>query len=244
MSKKHESISSEIALGTSENLIKKVLESVVSGLTSDFIQAIPFVPVIKAGISAISNLKEARYHNNLISFFDESQESKEFAEVFFTNKSNAEIGLEILSLVEQTNLSCQAEMLARITRMWKQSKRITKEQFDEYANIILSFDNHLIRQFEKYMTYKEVSYESNSGIQIDRMGIKLDNPIDEMFIYPNMHFVTYGFLRRKQNRNMVIGNAFQQEGHYSITDKAHFFYNNIFKDQKNTTATAVNYNMF
>lgn len=244
MNKKHDSKSTEIALTTTENFIKSALDNVSDGIGAEIIKSIPFASSILAIGKAISNLKDARYHKNLVAFFYESEESEQFSKKFFEEKSNAEIGLEILSLVEQSYLEHQARMIARITRMWKQSKEISKEQFDEYANIILSLDNHLIREFEKYMSYKPKSSRAEFGIEVNQNGITFGNPINQMFTSPNMHFVVYGFLKQKTNPNTVIGGSLAKEGHYSITDKAHFFYNKIFKEQDNTISPSVNYNMF
>lgn len=229
MKKKFESDHSEIPLTVSENLLKDMLDDVVEGVGVDILKAVPFVPAFLAVREAISNFKDARYHRNLIAFFYESKENEKFSRDFFNNKSNAEIGLEILSLVEQTYLEHQAQMIARITRMWKETQMLNKEEFDEYASIILSFDSHLIRQFEQYMTYKGPVDQNNKAISIGPDGIDSAKAQPEMFLYPNMIFVSHGFLRQREIKNVLMGGSFAKEGSYSITKKAHFFYENIFK---------------
>lgn len=230
MSKKQDAGSSDIALSTADGLVKKVLEDVTSGVSGEIISEVPVISSIFAVGRAISTLKDARYRKNLIAFFYESEDNTEFMKRFFKDKSNAEIGLEILGLVEQSYLEHQAKMIARITRMWKETNDISKEKFDEYANIILSFDSHLIRQFEVYMTYKPPVQENNHGIVIDHAGINLGNKKDEIFIYPNMLFVSYGFLRQREIKNVVMGGSFAKESHYTLTEKAQYFYINIFKN--------------
>ncbi|MFW6557210.1 hypothetical protein [Acinetobacter baumannii] len=228
--KKEEVNTSEIALDTSENLLKKVLEDVADGIAGDILSAIPFTSSLIAIGKAINNLKNKKYYKNLYAFIYESKEQEKFAKKFFSEKSNAEIGLEILSLIEQTHLERQARMIARITRMWKETGEINQDQFDEYANIILSFDSYLIKQFEKYMQFKKPDERKSYGMAFTASGVQLGQQHDEMFIYPNMIFVTHGFLRQNIQTNVVIGGAFQKDAHYSITDKAHDFYLKIFKD--------------
>jgi len=228
--KKEEVNTSEIALTASESLIKTVVEGVTDGIGSDLFSAIPFASSIVAIGKAFNNYKNVKYYRNLHAFIYESDEQEKFAKKFFSEKSNAELGLEILSLIEQTYLERQARMIARITRMWKETGEINQDQFDEYANIIVSFDSYLIKQFEKYMQYKKPDESKSYGMTLTATGVQLGQQHDEMFIYPNMIFVTHGFLRQNTQTNVVIGGAFQKDAHYSITDKAHYFYSKIFKD--------------
>ncbi|QVR66714.1 hypothetical protein [Acinetobacter sp. BHS4] len=228
--KKEEVNTSEIALTTTENIIRTSLEGVAEGIAVDLISAIPFTSTLVAIGKVINNLKNQRYYKNLHAFINESEAQEEFSKKFFTEKSNAEIGLEILSLVEKTYLEKQARMIARITRMWKETKEIDKDQFDEYANIIMSFDSYLIKQFEKYMQYKKPEEKVSYAVNITPNSIKPGNQHDEMFIYPNMNFVTHGFLRQNTQKKVFMAGAFQKDSHYSITEKAHYFYSKIFKD--------------
>lgn len=229
MNAKQDTGSSDIALSTADGLVKKVLEDVTTGIGGEILSELPVVSSLFAVGKAIGALKDARYHKNLIAFFYESEENTEFMKKFFNNKANAEIGLEILGLVEQSYLERQAEMIARTTRMWRETNEINKEEFDEYANIILNFDSHLIRQFESYMTYKPPVQETNQSIVIDHKGVNLGNKKDEMFVYPNMLFVSYGFLRQREIKNVVMSGSFAKESHYTLTEKAHYFYIKIFK---------------
>jgi len=230
MSTKADSGTSGVAITTADGLVKKILEDVTSGVSGEILSEVPVISSIFAVGRAISTLKDARYRKNLIAFFYESEENTEFMKKFFNSKANAEIGLEILGLVEQSYLEHQAEMIARITRMWKETNEISKEKFDEYANIVLNFDSHLIRQFEVYMTYKPPVQEINQGIVIDHQGVNLGNKKDEMFVYPNMLFVSYGFLRQREIKNVVMSGSFAKESHYTLTEKAHYFYTKIFKN--------------
>ena len=71
-----------------------------------------------------------------------------------------------------------------------------------------------------------------------------------MFIYPNMTFVTHGFLRQKENKKLYINNAFGKDPYYSLTDEARYFYNNIFKEPNQSkdnnvpSTTSFNYRRF
>lgn len=233
MSKKQDAGSSDIALSTADGLVKKVLEDVTTGVGGEILAEIPFVSSIFAVGRAVSALKDARYRKNLIAFFYESEENTEFMKRFFEDKANAEIGLEILGLVEQSYLERQAEMIARITRMWKETKEISKETFDEYANIILNFDSHLIRQFEEYINYKKPTASNlDYGLKIDASGTCV-NPLlfetNSMFYNPPMDFVSFGFLEREFIPNHFEANGLKRKDYYSITQKAHDFYNSIFK---------------
>lgn len=229
MSAKQDVGSTDIATSTADGLVKKILEDVTTGIGGEVLSEVPVVSSLFAVGRAISALKDARYRKNLISFFNESEENKGFMKRFFEDKSNAEIGLEILGLVERSYLEQQAEMLARATRMWRETKEIDKEKFDEYANIILSFDAYLIRQFEAYINYKRPIKSANQGIVIGPNGINLGEPKHEMFLHPNMFFVSIGFLRQNEIKNVAMGGSFNKESHYSITEKAYDFYEKIFK---------------
>lgn len=241
--KNKDSNNSEIPLTIIENIGKNVLESVAEGVTTELVKAIPFVSVITGFSKAYTNLKEARYQKNLHAFLFESSDSKKFSEKFFSDKSNAEIGLEILSVLEQITLNHQAEMLARLTRLWKETKEIDDDTFHEYSNIIINFNQHLINEFEKYMTMKIPSKHSYGGLSFTQNGAKFDNPVDDKLIYPNMFFVVYGFLKKKQSQTVFVGNSPLEEGYYLLTDKANFFYNKIFKDN-NAENEVKNYNRF
>lgn len=232
MQKKRDTNSTELALNTSENLLDSLLADATENLAEGFLKAVPFGGSIVAIGRAFSNYRDAKYYKQLVEFFTESEDTKGFSEKFFNNKDNTEIGLEILGLIERTYLPKQARMIARITRMWKEKQTITKEQFDKYSHMIMTFDSHLIKEFEKYMTYRKpiAQDQYNEGLTIGPGGIDMGNRPDEMFIYPNMTLVNHGFLRQKENMAAFILNAPVKDPYYSITSDAIYFYNNIFKE--------------
>ena len=233
MNVKQDNGSSDIAVSTADGLVKKVLEDVTTGVGGEILSEVPVVSSLFAVGRAIFALKDARYRKNLIAFFNESEENKDFMRKFFEDKSNAEIGLEILGLVERSYLEKQAEMIARATRMWRETEEINKEEFDEYTNIILNLDSHLIRQFEQYINYKKPTASNlDYGIKIDASGTHINPSLIEtnsMFYNPPMDFVSFGFLEREFIPNHFEANGLKRKDYYSITPKAHDFYRSIFK---------------
>lgn len=208
MRKKKDTNSTELALNTTENLLDPLLSDAAENLAEGFLKAIPFGGSVVAIGKAISNVRDARYTRQLVEFFNESEDTKEFAKKFFKDKKNVQIGMEILSLIERTYLAKQSKMIARAFRLWKEEGSIDQKLFDDYVNIIMSFDNHLISEFEQF----------------------IQSPPQTLFSYPNMNFVIHGFLKEQESTSVMVEGKFQKTGKYNKTDRAYHFYDYIFRD--------------
>lgn len=208
MRKKREINSSELALNTTENLLDPLLSDAAENLAEGFLKAIPFGGSVVAIGKAIANMKDARYTKQLFEFFHESEDTKKFAQKFFKDKTNVAIGIEILSLVERTYLAKQARMIARAFRLWKEEKVFDKELFDDYVSVIMTFDNHLIREFENLMQTLPNTLLSNS----------------------NLTFVMHGFIKEQESTHSIIDGVRQTTGKYYKTERAYHFYDYIFRD--------------
>ena len=206
--KKRDTNSAEVALNTSENLLDPLLADATENLAEGFLKAIPFGGSVVAIGKAIANVRDARYTKQLTEFFHESEDTKEFAQKFFKDKSNVEIGMEVLSLVERTYLAKQARMIARAFRLWKEEKVFDKELFDDYVSVIMTFDNHLIREFEKVM----------------------QTVPDALFRQVNLTLVTHGFLEAERSTKIVTQGVHQTTGKYLKTKRAYHFYDYIFRE--------------
>lgn len=206
--KKRDTNSAEVALNTSENMLDPLLADATENLAEGFLKAIPFGGSVVAIGKAIANVRDARYTKQLTEFFHESEDTKEFAQKFFKDKSNVEIGMEVLSLVERTYLAKQARMIARAFRLWKEEKVFSKELFDDYVSVIMTFDNHLIREFEKIM----------------------QTVPNTLFSKVNLTLVTHGFLNEQESGSIQIGDMRQTTGKYFKTERAYHFYDYIFRE--------------
>lgn len=199
----------EIALSTAENIADELIFKSATTFVEDLAKSVPVASVVLGLTKAISNYKTAKDQRQLLAFIQEAENTDaEFIKKFFQDKTNIELGFEILGILDQTYLEKQARMIFRVTQLFRE-KVITKAKFNKYCYIIKKLDSHLIYIIENY-------YESIHDPHSDR---KIN------FVAPNMDLLSFGFLIQKQSKN----NTYEYPS-FQRTEDFYSFYENIFKD--------------
>ena len=138
----------EVLLNTAENLADEIIFKTATTFLEDLTKSIPVASIILNLTNAYSNYQTSKNQRQLLSFISQLQSvDPQFIEKFFLNKSNTELGFEILGILDQTYLEKQARMLGRTIILYKDEK-ISKQQFDKYTYIITKIDNYLANKIK------------------------------------------------------------------------------------------------
>lgn len=223
-SSKHVAI--DLALTTAENITDEIVFKTATTLLDDLIKSVPFSPIVTNLIGAYTNFETAKKQRQLLNFVQHAEDINQgFIEKFFKNKHNAEIGFEILGILDQTYLDPQARMIGRAAILLD-SKRISKQDFNKYTYIITKLNSHLIHLIQSlYTTGKDF----NSGMKETGHNIisSIGCSLQVSFPNPNMDLISFGFLEEYSDENKKMWNALSQ---YRRTQFFYDFYEKIFKD--------------
>jgi len=204
---------SEILLTTTENLSDEILFKTANSFLEDAVKSIPFASLITSSIETYTRFRILKEQKQLLAFIQETENlDNGFVEKFFKQKSNAEIGLEILGILDQTYLEHQARMIGRVTLLLK-DKKISKQEFDKYTCIITKLNNHLIDLIDELYLI-----ETNRNDPDFEFDIKNQN----------MELVNFGFLIEVSSQLYPCATQISQ---YKKTDYFDYFYKRIFKDK-------------
>lgn len=202
---------SEILLTTTENLSDEILFKTANSFLEDAVKSIPFASLITGSIETYTRFRILKRAET--AFIQETENlDNGFAEKFFKQKSNAEIGLEILGILDQTYLEHQARMIGRVTLLLK-DKKISKQEFDKYIYIITKLNNHLIDLIDELYLIETNRNEPDFEFDIKN---------------PNMELVSFGFLIEVSSQLYPGATQISQ---YKKTDYFDYFYKRVFKDE-------------
>lgn len=202
----------EFVLTTTENLADEIIFKTANTLLEETLKSIPFASVITGSIDSYTRFRTLKEQKQLLAFIQEAENINHgFIEKFFNDKSNTELGLEILGILHQTYLEHQARMIGRASVLFK-NLSISKQEFDKYTYIITRLNSYLIHLVEKLY-----SIETNR-----------DDPEFEYDIKnPNMELINFGFLVEVSSP-LYPGST--QTSQFKKTSDFDYFYDNIFKD--------------
>ena len=202
----------ESVLNTAENLADEIIFKSATTFLEDLTKSIPVASIILNLTTAYSNYQTSKNQKQLLSFITQLQSADpEFIEKFFQNKSNVELGYEILGILDQTYLEKQAKMIGRTTLLFKDDV-ISKLEFDRYTYIITKLNNHIFHLINELY-----------NIEMNR-----DTPNFEFDIEnPNMEFVNFGFLEEVPS---PLYPGSKQIARFKRTSNFYYFYENIFMD--------------
>lgn len=208
---------SEITLNTIENTVDEIIFKSTTTILEDIARSVPITSVILGFTKAYTNYKTAKEQKQLLAFIQEADNSEQgFIEDFFQNRTNTELGFEVLGILDQTYLEKQARMIFRTLKLLKDSK-ITKLEFDKYTYIITKLDQYLI---SKIIALKNI-FDRN--LMFQRPSTAPAQPLE---------FVSFGFIERQIEPALgdedILNNF--KENEYLITDFFIVFYDNIFND--------------
>ena len=204
----------DLALTTAENITDEIVFKTASTFLEYLIKSVPFSPIIISLIDAYSNFETAKKQKQLLNFIQQTEEINHgFIAKFFKEKSNSELGFEILGILDQTYLDQQARMVGR-TLILLQKNDISKQEFDKYTYIITKLNNHLLMLIEELHT----KFMENSPKVI----ISLPNA--------NMDLVSFGFIEKLLDGSWFAEAQNETAFDYKITNEYFYFYKNIFKD--------------
>lgn len=203
----------ELALTIAENLGDEILFKAANTFLEDAIKSIPFASLISGLIQTYTKFRTLKEQKQLLAFIQETEiNSPDFINNFFKDKNNTELGLEIISILDQTYLEKQARMIGRVAILFK-NLDILKQEFDKYTYIITRLNNHLILLIDELYT-----------IETNR-----DDPEFEFDISnANMEFVSFQFLIEVPSPLNFDGQI--KISRFKRTDSFYYFYENIFKD--------------
>lgn len=202
----------EPILNTVENLADEIIFKSATTFLEDLTKSIPVASIILNLTTAYSNYQTSKNQKQLLSFITQLQSADpEFIENFFQDKSNTELGYEILGILDQTYLEKQAKMIGRTTLLFKDDI-ISKLEFDRYTYIITRLNNHIFHLINELY-----------NIEMNR-----DTPNFEFDIEnPNMEFVNFGFLEEVPSP-LYPGST--QITRFKRTPNFYYFYEKIFID--------------
>lgn len=205
-------IISELTLTTTENLVDEILFKTANTFLDDAIKSIPFASLITSSIQSYARFRTFKEQKQLLAFIQEANNTDhEFIEKFFSDKSNIELGFEILGILDQTYLERQARMIFRATKLFKDSQ-VTKQEFDKYTYIITKLNSHLI-------TLLKELYLMKTNSNVPKYEFDIENP--------NMEFISFEFLKEVPSP-LYPGSI--PVAKFKRTDNFYYFYKNIFKD--------------
>lgn len=210
-------IISELTLTTTENLVDEILFKTANTFLDDAIKSIPFASLITSSIQSYARFRTFKEQKQLLAFIQEANNTDhEFIEKFFSDKSNIELGFEILGILDQTYLERQARMIFRATKLFKDTQ-VTKQKFDKYTYIITKLNQHLISEIDELnnLYQKNINFEGTSAVP-----------------FQVIEFLSFGFIERRfepDNRNSYARWDFEQH-EYFVLDGFNEFYNKIFID--------------
>ncbi|WP_180089295.1 hypothetical protein [Acinetobacter sp. YH12219] len=202
----------DLVLNSAENLADEILFNTANTFLEDAVKSIPFASLISSSIQAYTHYRTLKEQKQRLAFIQEIETNNQnFIKHFFQDKNNAELGLEILGILDQTYLEHQARMIGR-TVLLKYHGKISKQEFDKYTYIITRLNNHLIHLI------KELSLiETNK-----------DDPDFEYDIQnPNVDLASFSFLVQVPSQLYPGGIQIAQ---FKRTETFYYFYENIFND--------------
>lgn len=213
----------EVVLNTVENLADEMIFKTATTFLEDLTKSIPVASIILNLTTAYSNYQTSKNQKQLLSFITQLQSTDpEFIEKFFLNKNNAELGFEILGILDQTYLEKQARMLGRLTKLFKDEK-ISKQQFDKYTYIITKLNNHLITEIEKLNLSGRDFKQSSNYLAEQRDSLSPEGIT--RYTHPNFELVSFGFLKETPSPEM-----WDKITNYERTDEYYYFFESIFTD--------------
>lgn len=208
----------ELLLTTTENLADELLFKTANTFLEDAIKSIPFASLITSSVQNYAKFRTLKEQKQLLAFIQEAKNTdNEFIEKFFNNKSNTELGFEILGILDQTYLEHQARMISRVAILLKNGD-ITKQEFDKYTYIITRLNSHIITKIHKL--YEFSSPQFNRG--------------DEIITVPNqpIEFLSFDFIQNQLHPTLgdeEFITSFRNYP-YSVLRFFFIFYDKVFKD--------------
>ena len=217
----------DILLTTTENLADELLFKTANTFLEDAIKSIPFASIITSSIQNYAKCRTFKEQKQLLAFIQEAESTdNEFIERFFNEKSNTELGFEILGILDQTYLEKQARMIFRATKLFKDTQ-ITKHEFDKFTYIITKLNNHLMNLIDEIYLISD-DFQNNPQ-STNHPDIKIGTKLQTTFPSPNMNLISFGFLK-EESQPTSIGADIYPPTKYTRTKFFYDFYENIFKD--------------
>lgn len=212
--KSNRRVAMDLALTTAENITDEIVFKTATTLIEDLVKSVPFSPIVTSLISAYSNFETAKKQRQLLNFIQKTEALDHgFIAQFFREKSNSELGFEILGILDQTYLDKQARMVSRAVILLHKDE-ISKQEFDKYTYIITKLNNHLLTLIEELHT----KFMENSPKVI----ISLPKA--------NMDLASFGFIQKLLDGSWFAEAQNETAFDYKITNEYFYFYKNIFKD--------------
>ncbi|MEG0619493.1 MAG: hypothetical protein RR557_09370 [Bacilli bacterium] len=202
----------DVGSATTENLIDNTLLSTADSVLEEFIKAFPFVSAFKGVYQGFYQYQLSKRTQQFLYYIDacELESPKKINEIF-KDKSNLEMGMEIMNAIELSYLEKHARMIARATILYD-AKEISRSEFLKYMHIIPKLTSYLLDQIKE-------CYERNKlELTNPRHGLK--DATDEDL---TLELESYGFVQ-------IITHPFGGK-EYKATGFLLNFYENIFQSE-------------
>ncbi len=191
-----------------ENLVDNILLNTTENALEEVIKAFPIVGALKGLYQGFTQYQLNKRAQQFLYFIEEC-ESRDPGDILkiFKDKSNVEMGMEIINALDTSYLVNHAQMLARVTLLYD-TEEISREKFLEYVHVIPRLTSHLLTQI-KYC------YEQ-------QLLLIAANKSDDGFGGGDFELVGYKFLSPVP----LASGGFRYKG----TTHLKFFYENIYQN--------------
>lgn len=165
------------------------------GLAKD----IPLVGTVSAGINFLQNYRNKKFAKRIMTFLTNfSSEDFEKFKKAIANKSNEDLGEEILSVIDSLEKEVQVNMIARATKLHialleeGHSSGSIKYILDRNIHIIKQLDSHILSGFHAIYSGQNSIRDSTVDQALFNLGLlkQQDMPLTaDATVFPKLRFV-------------------------------------------------------
>ena len=199
---------------TTENIVDNTVDIVANNVLNELLKAIPFTSVLTGGYQVFTEYHVNERARIFLEFITacESQSPQKISEIF-KNKSNLEMGMEIMNALDTSYLVIHAKMIAT-TALLYDSELLKRDKFLKYIHIIPRLTSYLLSQIK-------LCYERNVS-EIHQLDYGIKGVSDEDL---TIELELYGFVK--------IFTHVYGDKQYIATDDLMYFYEHIFQPSNN-----------
>ena len=199
---------------TTENIVDNNIDIVANSILNELLAAVPVVSILTSGYQVFNEYQIAKRAKHFLEFISacESKSPQKVSEIF-KNKSNLEMGMEIMNALDTSYLVIHAKMIAT-TALLYESEKIQRDKFLKYIHIIPKLTSYLLNQIE-------ICYERNVS-EITQLGYGIKGVSDDDL---TIELELYGFVT-------IFTHVFVDK-QYRATDDLIYFYEYIFQPSNN-----------
>ncbi|MBD8010252.1 hypothetical protein [Acinetobacter pecorum] len=210
--KRNDTNANLILAETVENGFDNVVLEVAETALEEIIKAFPITNAVKGIYNCVISYQENQRSFKFIQFVEECELHKP-GQIFkiFKDKSNIEMGGEILNALEKSYLPKHSQMIARASILYD-SKQLDRRKFLKYSHIIPKLTSYLLTQISTSY-HLHLERKNNEDYRI------FNNDLDGA----GQELASYGFLQTIQT--MGSGDF------YKGNEELEYFYQHIYNNK-------------